>query len=87
MVRVDADAPVRQSTRAVVERHLITGIASIRLVTNNPKKIEGLVSGGIVVRRRIASTTASNPHNVGYLRTKRERSGHLIDLLDQKSSA
>src|SRR6185312_13338491 len=32
VIRVDADAPVRQSTRAVVERHLITGIASIRLV-------------------------------------------------------
>ena len=32
VVRVDADAPVRRSTRAVVERHLITGIASIRLL-------------------------------------------------------
>jgi GTP cyclohydrolase II len=62
-------------------------VKSVDLLTNNPKKIEGLVSGGIVVRRRIASTTASNPHNVGYLQTKRERRGHLIDLLDQKSSA
>ena len=75
----------RYDIAAQMLQHL--GVKSVDLLTNNPKKIEGLVSGGIVVRRRIASTTASNPHNVGYLRTKRERSGHLIDLLDQKSSA
>ncbi len=57
------------------------------LLTNNPKKIEGLQAGGITVRRRIASLAPSNPHNVGYLRTKRERSGHLIELTDQKSAS
>jgi len=38
------------------------------------------------VRRRIASVAQTNPHNIGYLRTKRERTGHLIEL-DQKTTA
>jgi len=58
------------------------GVASIDLITNNPLKIKGLESEGIVVRGRIPSATPSNPHNIGYLRTKRERTGHLIDLAE-----
>jgi GTP cyclohydrolase II/3,4-dihydroxy 2-butanone 4-phosphate synthase/GTP cyclohydrolase II len=56
------------------------GVASVDLITNNPLKIAGLVDEGIPVRRRIPSRTAHTPHNVGYLRTKRDRSGHLIEL-------
>jgi GTP cyclohydrolase II/3,4-dihydroxy 2-butanone 4-phosphate synthase/GTP cyclohydrolase II len=56
------------------------GPASIDLITNNPLKIEGLEAEGIVVRRRIPSVASFNPHNIGYLRTKRERTGHLIEL-------
>ena len=56
------------------------GVASVDLITNNPLKIKGLESEGVAVRRRIASVASSNPHNIGYLRTKRERTGHLIDL-------
>ena len=61
------------------------GPASIDLITNNPLKIEGLESEGIVVRRRIPSVASFNPHNIGYLRTKRERTGHLIEM--EKSTA
>jgi GTP cyclohydrolase II/3,4-dihydroxy 2-butanone 4-phosphate synthase/GTP cyclohydrolase II len=56
------------------------GVRSVDLITNNPLKIAGLVEEGIPVRRRIPSRTEHNPHNVGYLRTKRERTGHLIEL-------
>ncbi len=56
------------------------GVLSVDLITNNPLKIAGLVEEGIPVRRRIPSRTEHNPHNVDYLRTKRERSGHLIEL-------
>src|SRR5690606_34137249 len=59
------------------------GIRSVELITNNPLKIAGLVEEGIPVRSRIPSRTAHNPHNVDYLRTKRERSGHLIELFTQ----
>lgn len=56
------------------------GVQSVDLITNNPLKIAGLVEEGIPVRRRIASRTVHNPHNVDYLRTKRDQSGHLIEV-------
>ena len=59
------------------------GVQSVDLITNNPLKIAGLVEEGIPVRRRIPSRTVHNPHNVDYLRTKRERSGHLIEIYAQ----
>jgi GTP cyclohydrolase II/3,4-dihydroxy 2-butanone 4-phosphate synthase/GTP cyclohydrolase II len=55
-------------------------VRSVDLITNNPLKIAGLVEEGIPVRRRIPSRTEHNPHNVDYLKTKRERTGHLIEL-------
>jgi GTP cyclohydrolase II len=59
------------------------GVRSVDLMTNNPLKIAGLVDEGIAVRRRIPSRTEHNPHNLGYLRTKREHSGHLIELFSE----
>ena len=56
------------------------GVKSVDLITNNPLKIAGLIDEGIPVRRRIPSRTMSNPLNVNYLKTKRDRSGHLLDL-------
>jgi GTP cyclohydrolase II/3,4-dihydroxy 2-butanone 4-phosphate synthase/GTP cyclohydrolase II len=58
----------------------LLGVRSIDLVTNNPLKVQGLEAEGVAVRRRVPSLGSVNPHNVGYLRTKRERTGHLIDL-------
>jgi GTP cyclohydrolase II/3,4-dihydroxy 2-butanone 4-phosphate synthase/GTP cyclohydrolase II len=60
-------------------------VRSVDLITNNPLKIAGLVEDGIPVRRRIPSRTAHNPLNVGYLKTKRDRSGHLIELLAEEN--
>jgi GTP cyclohydrolase II len=56
------------------------GIKSVDLITNNPLKVSGLESEGVPVRLRVPSTGAVNPHNAGYLKTKRERTGHLIEL-------
>ena len=58
----------------------LLGMRSVDLITNNPLKIAGLMEEGIAVRRRIPSRTEHNPHNLDYLRTKRERTGHLIEL-------
>jgi GTP cyclohydrolase II len=55
------------------------GVRSVELVTNNPLKIAQLVEAGMPVRRRIALPSPANPHNVGYLDVKRERTGHLIE--------
>jgi 3,4-dihydroxy 2-butanone 4-phosphate synthase/GTP cyclohydrolase II len=57
------------------------GIDSVRLLTNNPAKTQGLESYGIPVAERVALTPHPNDHNLAYLRTKRDRMGHhLPDL-------
>lgn len=61
-------------------------VRSVDLITNNPLKIAGLVDEGIPVRRRIPSRTGHNPHNLDYLKTKRERSGHLIELFPEQET-
>ena len=57
------------------------GVGSVQLITNNPQKLSGIEAAGVEVRRRIPSRASANPHNIGYLRTKRERTGHLIELV------
>lgn len=54
------------------------GIESVRLITNNPQKVEGLRSNGIDVDGRIPHRMEPNPHNERYLRTKKHKSGHLL---------
>jgi 3,4-dihydroxy 2-butanone 4-phosphate synthase / GTP cyclohydrolase II len=56
------------------------GVTSVRLLTNNPAKTEGLEAYGIAVQERVALTPHPNDHNLAYLRTKRDRMGH--DLPD-----
>ena len=53
------------------------GIHTIRLMTNNPLKIEALREHGVNVDSRIPSPATVNVHNARYLKTKRERAGHL----------
>ncbi len=54
------------------------GLTSIRILTNNPKKISGLAGYGLSVTDQIPIQHAPNPHNEAYLRTKRERLGHTL---------
>lgn len=61
-------------------------VLSVDLITNNPLKIAGLVDEGVPVRRRIPSRTLTNPLNLAYLKTKRDRSGHLIEFLSEEGS-
>lgn len=53
------------------------GVRSVVLVTNNPRKIDGLRDHGVVVVRREPLVVPANPHNAAYLRTKRRKLGHL----------
>ena len=52
------------------------GVARVRLLTNNPAKVEALQRLGIEVVDRLPLHMASNPHNQAYLRTKSSRMGH-----------
>jgi 3,4-dihydroxy 2-butanone 4-phosphate synthase/GTP cyclohydrolase II len=58
------------------------GVTSVRLLTNNPAKTQGLESYGIPVAERVALTPRPNDHNLAYLMTKRDRMGHQLDGLD-----
>jgi GTP cyclohydrolase II len=55
-------------------------VGSIRLMTNNPRKLDGLRELGIRVNGRIPLLIPANEHNRSYLETKALRSGHLIDV-------
>ena len=54
------------------------GLTSIKILTNNPKKIRGLEGYGLRVTDQVPIEHAPNPHNEQYLRTKAERMGHLL---------
>lgn len=53
------------------------GIETVRLLTNNPAKVDGLESAGISVVERVGHHMPANSHNADYLATKRAKSGHL----------
>ena len=55
------------------------GIRSVRLMTNNPDKIEGLASSGIDVVERVPIQLEANRHSAGYLETKRAALGHFLE--------
>ncbi len=54
------------------------GIRSIQLITNNPKKLDGLRALDVVVNGRIPLQMTPNPHNAQYLSTKKAKSGHML---------
>jgi 3,4-dihydroxy 2-butanone 4-phosphate synthase / GTP cyclohydrolase II len=54
------------------------GLSSIRILTNNPKKIRGLEGYGLSVTDQIPILHAPNPHNEAYLKAKRDRLGHSL---------
>lgn len=54
------------------------GVSSIELITNNPRKIEGLERHGIAVTGRVDLHIGPNRENIRYLETKREKLGHLL---------
>ena len=54
------------------------GLKTIRLLTNNPKKIVGLEGYGLRVVEQLPIRVKPNPHNARYLKTKRDKLGHLL---------
>ena len=61
---------------AEILRHL--QIPAVRLITNNPEKVEALEAAGIVVVERLSARVAAEAASERYLRTKREKMGHLV---------
>ncbi len=57
------------------------GVHSIRLLTNNPKKLEAFCDSIVKVTERVPLQIAPNKHNVAYLKTKRDVTGHMLNHL------
>jgi 3,4-dihydroxy 2-butanone 4-phosphate synthase/GTP cyclohydrolase II len=64
--------------RVAADMLLDLGVHRAALLTNNPAKIEGLRSHGIEVVERLPVQVEPNPFNLRYLRTKKEKLGHLF---------
>ena len=60
----------------------LLGVKSVRLITNNLSKIEGLREEGIEVQERVPLITEPDAFNAHYLKTKAEKCGHLLDPQD-----
>lgn len=58
------------------------GLTSMRLMTNNPAKYAGIEGYGLSITQRVPLETAPKPENLAYLRTKRDRLGHMLGGLD-----
>ncbi len=58
------------------------GVKSMRLLTNNPAKHTGIEGFGVTVTQRVPLPAVAHPENLAYLRTKRDRMGHLLDNLE-----
>lgn len=56
------------------------GVRKMRLLTNNVRKLRGIAGHGLEVVERVPLQVDRNPHNEMYLRTKRDKLGHLLDL-------
>jgi 3,4-dihydroxy 2-butanone 4-phosphate synthase/GTP cyclohydrolase II len=54
------------------------GLKTIRLLTNNPRKIVGLEGYGLEIVEQMPIKVKPNPHNARYLKTKRDKLGHLL---------
>lgn len=61
-------------------------VGSVRLMTNNPAKVDGLRANGIIVSERVPLQIGRNRRNGVYLDTKAHRMGHLFDILREPAA-
>jgi GTP cyclohydrolase II len=59
----------------------LLGVSSVRLMTNNPEKVEAMEAAGITVAERVSAEVETQDTFAGYLKTKQEKMGHIQDLL------
>jgi GTP cyclohydrolase II len=62
-------------------------VKRVRLLSNNPRKASALIENGIEVVAQLSCEAAPNPHSLVYLRTKKERMGHVLTLRHGASTA
>ena len=70
--------PDLRDYREAVEILKLLGVQKLRLLTNNPRKLNALTDGGLTVTERVAIECGRNPHNEGYLSAEADKLGHLL---------
>jgi 3,4-dihydroxy 2-butanone 4-phosphate synthase/GTP cyclohydrolase II len=63
------------------------GLRRIRLMSNNPDKIAAVQSAGIEVVERVSIEVAPHEKSLSYMKTKKEKLGHLLDKTDAEDKA
>ncbi|AUG55240.1 GTP cyclohydrolase II [Thalassospira marina] len=71
----DADERVYRPAAEMLRQ---LGFSTVRILTNNPEKLRGLENWGVTVSERVPHKFPSNGHNAFYLKTKKDRAGHLF---------
>ena len=74
------DADYRDFSLAVAVLHELK-VRQVRLMSNNPQKVEALTKGGIEVIELIACEAPPNPYALSYLRTKKNKMGHSLTIM------
>ncbi len=77
MLGFDVDARDYRDTAQLL---LDLGVTSLRLITNNPKKIESLIEYGFIIEDRIPLHVGQSPFNANYRLTKEDKMGHFKDM-------
>jgi GTP cyclohydrolase II len=77
MLGFDVDARDYRDTAQLL---LDLGVTSLRLITNNPKKIESLIEFGFIIEDRIPLHVGQSPFNANYRLTKEDKMGHFKDM-------
>ena len=76
MLGLPADARTYEMCKPMLEH---VGVDKVKLITNNPNKLDYLNDIGIDVVERLPLLVGVNPYNADYLKTKKERMGHMIE--------
>src|SRR5208282_1897046 len=63
----------------------LLGVTQVRLITNNPEKVAALEAAGIEVTERVSADVVSQESFAGYLKTKQEKMGHILETVDLTS--
>ena len=65
----------------------LLGVKSVRLMTNNPEKVAAMESAGIAVAERVSAEVVPQESFAGYLKTKQEKMGHILELVVTEDQA
>ena len=82
-----ATPPIAAATSLPAEALKLLGVKRVRLMTNNPEKVAALESAGITVTERVSAEVEPQESFAGYLKTKQEKMGHILEMVVTEDQA